>query len=65
MSELTYEQALLRLEKIVDELENASVSLEDSIKLFEEGTKLADFCNKKLNDAEQKFTQLLNKSRGE
>jgi len=59
MNELTYEKAYKRLEEIVEKLENSSVPLEESMKLFEEGTKLANFCNTKLNDAEQKFTQLI------
>ena len=59
MNELTYEKAYKRLEEIVEKLENGSVPLEESMKLFEEGTKLANFCNTKLNDAEQKFTQLI------
>ena len=59
MKELAYEQAYKRLEEIVEKLENGSVPLEESMKLFEEGTKLANFCNSKLNAAEQKFTQLI------
>ena len=59
MKELTYEQAYKRLEEIVEKLENGSAPLEESMKLFEEGTKLANFCNSKLNAAEQKFTQLI------
>ena len=59
MNELTYEQAYKRLEEIVEKLENGSVPLEESMKLFEEGTKLANFCNTKLNAAEQRFTQLI------
>lgn len=59
MKELTYEQAYKRLEEIVEKLENGSVPLEESMKLFEEGTKLANFCNTKLNATEQKFTQLI------
>lgn len=59
MKELTYEQAYKRLEEIVEKLENGSVPLEESMKLFEDGTKLANFCNSKLNAAEQKFTQLI------
>lgn len=59
MKELTYEQAYKRLEEIVEKLENGSVLLEESMKLFEEGAKLANFCNSKLNAAEQKFTQLI------
>ena len=43
----------------LEKLENGSVPLEESMKLFEEGTKLANFCNSKLNAAEQKFTQLI------
>ena len=59
MKELIYEQEYKRLEEIVEKLENGSVPLEESMKLFEEGTKLANFCNSKLNAAEQKFTQLI------
>ena len=44
--ELTYEEAMTRLEKIVSMLETDTLSLDDSLKLFEEGTKLARFCNK-------------------
>ena len=59
MKELTYEQAYKRLEEIVDKLENGSVPLEESMKLFEEGTKIANFCYSQLYAAEQKFTQLI------
>lgn len=64
MNELTYEKAYKRLEEIVEKLESGSVPLEESMKLFEEGTKLADFCNAKLNAAEQKFTQLITDNSG-
>lgn len=57
-SEMTYEQAVTRLEEIVALLEKKDTSLEDSIKLFEEGTKLAAFCNEKLATAKQKITEL-------
>ena len=65
MKELTYEQALKELEKTVEKLENGEVSLDDSMELFEKGIQLADFCNSKLNVAQQKFTELSSKSRGE
>ena len=58
--ELTYEQAVKKLEEIVEKLESSEVTLEESIALFEEGTKLAEICNAKLNTAEQKFTKLVN-----
>lgn len=54
--EITYEEAVKRLEEIVTLLEKNEVTLDESMKLFEEGTKLADICNKKLNDAKQKIT---------
>lgn len=56
--ELTYEEAMLRLEKIVAVLEDGSKNLDESLKLFEEGTKLAAFCNTKLTEAEQKIIKL-------
>ncbi len=56
--EMTYETAMSRLEEIVSLLENSKISLDESMKLFEEGTKLTAFCSKKLNDAEQKITLL-------
>lgn len=57
-SEMTYEQAVTRLEEIVALLEKKDTPLEDRIKLFEEGTKLAAFCNEKLATAKQKITEL-------
>lgn len=54
--ELTYEKAMTRLEEIVSLLEKNDVSLDDSIKLFEEGTKLTAFCSEKLKNAKAKIT---------
>ncbi|MCD7722377.1 MAG: exodeoxyribonuclease VII small subunit [Clostridiales bacterium] len=54
----TYETAVKRLEEIVALLENGEASLDESMKLFEEGVALADFCGKKLAAAKQKITQL-------
>ncbi len=58
MAELTYEQAMKRLEEIVAALEKGDLNLDDSLKLFEEGTKMAAFCNKTLDEAELKITKL-------
>ena len=55
---LTYEEAMTRLEKIVAMLENDTLSLDDSLKLFEEGTSLARLCNKTLDEAELKISKL-------
>lgn len=56
--EMTYEKATLRLEEIVSSLEKNEVSLDESLKLFEEGTKLTAFCADKLKNAQQKITEL-------
>ena len=49
------------LEKIVSELENGDLNLDDSVSKFEEGIKISKECNKILEDAEKKITVLLNK----
>ena len=49
--ELTFEDAMMRLEEITKKLENGAASLDDSLKLFEEGVMLVRFCNSKLDDA--------------
>ena len=54
--ELTYEKAMNRLEEIVSLLEKNDVSLDDTIKLFEEGTRLTAFCSEKLKNAKAKIT---------
>ncbi len=60
MKEMKYEEAMERLEEIVKELENGSLSLEKSIELYEEGTKLSVFCNSCLDKAELKISQFVN-----
>jgi exodeoxyribonuclease VII small subunit len=57
--EPSFEQGLKRLENIVDKLEGEELALEDSLKLFEEGVKLAESCGRRLDDAEKKVTLLL------
>ena len=54
--EIKYEDAVKELDEIVSKLENGTVSLDESIKLFEKGTKLAGNCSHKLKKAEQKIT---------
>lgn len=55
---LTYEKAVTRLEEIVSLLEKNEISLDESLALFEEGTKLVAFCSNKLNDAKQKIVEI-------
>lgn len=56
-----FEQAMKRLEEISQTLESGDISLEDSIKLYQEGTKLIEFCQGKLDEA-QKMVQKLSRN---
>jgi exodeoxyribonuclease VII small subunit len=58
----SFEESLKRLEKIVEQLERGDLPLEDSIKLFEEGTRLSSECKDHLEQAEGKV-QILMKQR--
>ena len=62
MAKKTFESALARLEQISEELEDGNLSLEASLKKFDEGIKLAEFCNAKLSEARTKVEILLEKS---
>jgi exodeoxyribonuclease VII small subunit len=55
----SFEDALLRLEEIVQRLETGEASLEESLTLFEEGIKLARLCSGQLDGAEGKLRILL------
>jgi exodeoxyribonuclease VII small subunit len=65
MPEKTFEENIKRLEEIVKILEEGSCSLDDSIKLFEEGIALSKLCNEKLENAKQKITLLSKLEDGE
>ncbi len=55
---MTYESAVKRLEEIVNLLDNGNASLDESMKLYEEGIELSSFCEKKLSEAKQKITEI-------
>ena len=61
---VTFEQQLARLEEIVAALEKGDAPLADSLKLFEEGTKLIAACTKQLDQAEQQVVKLMKGSDG-
>ena len=61
MPKKSFENALAALEQITRELEEGELSLEESLKKFEEGVKLSTFCNKKLDEAQKKVDLLLKK----
>ena len=62
MKKKSFEEALIKLERITKELEEGDLSLEESLKYFDEGVKLAEYCNGKLNDAQKKVEILLKKN---
>lgn len=62
--EMQFEEAFKRLEAIVGNLESGDLSLEESMKLFEEGIGLTEACKSRLEDAEQKIKLLLKDSDG-
>jgi exodeoxyribonuclease VII small subunit len=54
----SFEEALTRLEKIVNELEDESISLEKSIELYEEGIELSKLCTETLEEAELRIQKV-------
>ena len=62
--QMHFEEAFKRLEQIVGNLESGDLSLEESMKLFEEGIGLTEACKSRLEDAEQKIQLLLKNSDG-
>lgn len=59
MEELSFEQAMKRLEEIVHLLENNEAPLEETISLFEEGLKLSKRCDMDLKKFEAKVNELV------
>jgi len=60
----TFETSLQELEKIVRKLEDGDLSLEESLKLFEDGVKLSRECQDRLNQAERRIEVLLKDENG-
>jgi exodeoxyribonuclease VII small subunit len=56
---MDFEKRLGRLEEIVGKMEEGELSLDESLKLFEEGVKLSRECNSQLEQAEQKVKLLM------
>ncbi|MGH9323510.1 MAG: exodeoxyribonuclease VII small subunit [Vicinamibacteria bacterium] len=53
-----FEEALARLENLVKEIEKGELSLENSLSRYEQGIRLARFCNEKLEEAEKRIELL-------
>jgi exodeoxyribonuclease VII small subunit len=59
MTKLTFEKAMEQLEKIVASLETEAMSLEQSLKKFEDGMKLTQYCSQKLEETEKKISLIM------
>lgn len=65
MAELKFEEALKRLEKIVDELETGDLSLDEALKKYQEGIELSRQCSQRLDNAKKKVDMLVKNKKGE
>ncbi len=62
--EPSFEDALKRLEEVLDSLEHGDLNLEESVKAFEEGAGLVRFCHGRLDDVERRVELLLKDEAG-
>ena len=65
MKDITFEKAMEKLEKIVEDLESGAFSLDDSLKKYEEGVNFSKACREKLEKAKQKIEILMKNTSGE
>lgn len=64
MKEVTFEKAIEKLESIVSELESGDLALDQSMKKYEDGIKLARFCQEKLEKAKARIDMLMKEPDG-
>ncbi|MFI5344662.1 MAG: exodeoxyribonuclease VII small subunit [Chlamydiales bacterium] len=64
-AEASFEAAFERLEAILEQMNAGSISLDDSLKLYEEADRLIAICNKRLNEAERKIEILIKNRNGD
>ena len=62
--EIAFETALKKLEDIVSKLENGDLPLEEALKAYEEGVRMADACSKRLGEAEKRIEVLMKTNAG-
>lgn len=63
--DMSFETAMTRLEQIVRALEEGKITLDESLKLYEEGISLVRLCSGKLDEAEQKIKMIRTSPDGE
>lgn len=64
MQELSFEASFHRLEEILEKMNSGAVSLDESLKLYEEADRLITLCSKRLNEAERKIEVLIKNRNG-
>lgn len=65
MAEIKFEEALKKLEKIVEDLEKGDLSLEEALKKYQEGIELSRVCSQRLENAKKKIDVLVKNKKGE
>ncbi len=65
MAEIKFEEALKKLEKIVEDLEKGELSLDDALKKYQEGLELSRACAQRLDSAKKKIDILVKNKKGE
>mgnify|MGYP004489971283 CR=1 FL=1 len=60
--EIKFEELMEKLEKIVKELENGNIDLDDAINKYTEAMSIAKHCNERLNEATEKVNKILTNS---
>ena len=65
MAEMKFEEALKKLEKIVEDLERGELSLDEALKKYQEGIELSRTCSSKLDSAKKKIDVLVKNKKGE
>ncbi|MFA5275411.1 MAG: exodeoxyribonuclease VII small subunit [Candidatus Omnitrophota bacterium] len=65
MAELKFEEALKKLEKIVEQLEGGELSLDEALKVYAEGIELSRACSERLDNAKKKIDILTKNKKGE
>jgi len=65
MAEMKFEEALKKLEKIVEDLEKGDLSLDEALKKYQEGIELSRQCSQRLENAKKKIDVLVKNKKGD
>lgn len=65
MAEIKFEEAIKKLEKIVEDLEKGDLSLDEALKKYQEGIEMSRLCNQRLDSAKKKIDVLVKNKKGE